>query len=95
MNDHTHVWQDGIFNKYLRDATRDESPDRHWLLFDGPIDANWVESLNSTLDNNKIFTAANGERLVLTPRSTVIFETHDLSFVTPATVSRLGIIYFN
>ena len=49
---------------------------------------------NSVLDDNKLLTLPNGERLALTPNIRIIFEVQNLNFATPATVSRCGIILF-
>jgi dynein heavy chain len=49
--------------------------------------------MNSLMDDNKLLTLANGERISLSVQVTLLFETEDLSTASPATVSRAGIVY--
>jgi len=69
-----------------------------WPLIMPPlvqIDPEWIESLNSVLDDNRLLTMPNGERIQFGPNVNFIFETHSLKFASPATVSRMGMIFLD
>jgi dynein heavy chain len=91
----TNEWKEGIFSTLLRDCSADTTADQKWIIFDGPVDTLWIESMNSVLDDNKILTPVNGERIFLKPLVSLIFEVQDLSQASPATVSRCGMIYID
>ncbi|TIC37063.1 hypothetical protein E3Q09_01001 [Wallemia mellicola] len=94
----TREWNDGLFTHILRkivDNVRGESSKRHWIIFDGDVDPEWVENLNSVLDDNKLLTLPNGERLNLPSNVRIMFEVEHLKYATPATVSRCGMIWFS
>jgi len=94
----TREWTDGLFTSILRkvvDNLRGEDTKRHWIIFDGDVDPEWVENLNSVLDDNKLLTLPNGERLGLPPNVRVMFEVETLRYATLATVSRCGMVWFS
>lgn len=94
----TREWTDGLFTSILRkivDNLRGEDTKRHWIVFDGDVDPEWVENLNSVLDDNKLLTLPNGERLNLPPNVRIMFEVETLKYATLATVSRCGMVWFS
>ncbi|XP_063712959.1 cytoplasmic dynein 1 heavy chain 1-like isoform X4 [Symsagittifera roscoffensis] len=98
LDPNTREWTDGIFTLTLRkviDNVRGERNKRQWIIFDGDVDPEWVENLNSTLDDNKLLTLPNGERLAVPPNVRIMFEVQDLKHATLATVSRCGMIWFS
>lgn len=59
----TNEWVDGVLARIMRDICAEETPDQKWVMFDGPVDTLWIESMNTLLDDNKILTLLNGERI--------------------------------
>jgi dynein heavy chain, axonemal len=92
----TNEWKDGIVPKLVRDcvnATNEGSDNRKWIIFDGPVDAVWIENMNTVLDDNKTLCLANSERIKLPSTLHMMFEVQDLKVASPATVSRCGMVY--
>lgn len=89
----TREWQDGILSKTMRSLGQIPDTLPKWIVLDGDLDANWIESMNSVMDDNRILTLASNERIPLKPHMRMIFEIRDLQFASPATVSRAGIIF--
>jgi dynein heavy chain, axonemal len=74
----TQEWKDGVLAKIVNEASKDETPDKRWIMFDGPVDALWIENMNTVLDDNKKLCLNSGQIIQLTPRMTMMFEVEDL-----------------
>ncbi|XP_073833430.1 dynein heavy chain at 16F isoform X2 [Musca autumnalis] len=86
-------WQDGLLGLAVRTAVNVEEEIHQWIVNDGPVDAVWIENLNTVLDDNKMLCLANSERIKLTAWVHMVFEVQDLVQASPATVSRCGMVY--
>ncbi|XP_062301425.1 dynein axonemal heavy chain 2 [Scomber scombrus] len=89
----TNEWSDGVLSSLMRTACADDKPDEKWIVFDGPVDTLWIESMNSVMDDNKVLTLINGERISMPEQVSLLFEVENLAMASPATVSRCGMVY--
>lgn len=93
VNSTTLEWRDGLLGLAVRSAVVVTDEIHQWIVCDGPVDAVWIENLNTVLDDNKMLCLANSERIKLTPWIHMVFEVQDLAQASPATVSRCGMVY--
>jgi len=95
MDPDTRTWTDGVLTTAARQVVKEPLSTRSWIVCDGDVDPEWIESLNSVLDDNHLLTLPNGERISFNSNVNFIFETHDLTFASPATISRMGMIFLS
>ncbi|KAK2587900.1 hypothetical protein KPH14_003996 [Odynerus spinipes] len=96
LNPTTREWTDGLLSNIFRQLNKpleSEQEERRYILFDGDVDALWVENMNSVMDDNKLLTLPNQERIKLQNHCSLLFEVGDLQYASPATVSRAGMVY--
>jgi dynein heavy chain len=93
----TRDWTDGLLSNIFREVNKPigEKKERKYIVFDGDVDAVWVENMNSVMDDNRLLTLPNGERIRLQAHSALLFEVGDLQYASPATVSRCGMVYMD
>ncbi|XP_001847712.2 cytoplasmic dynein 2 heavy chain 1 [Culex quinquefasciatus] len=91
----TRQWTDGVLTSTAVAVNAEPKTVTSWIICDGDVDPEWIEALNSVLDDNRLLTLPSGWRIQFGSNVNFIFETHDLSTASPATISRMGIINLN
>jgi dynein heavy chain 2 len=91
----TREWTEGVLTAASREVIKEPPNVSSWIVCDGDIDPEWIESLNSVLDDNRLLTMPTGERIRFGPNVNFLFETDDLSCASPATISRMGMIFLS
>eukprot|EP00762_Andalucia_godoyi_P006467 ANDGO_02875.mRNA.1 Cytoplasmic dynein 2 heavy chain 1 len=95
MDMDTREWFDGVLTASARTVVKESLDVTSWIVCDGDIDPEWVESLNSVLDDNRLLTMPSGERIQFGPNVNFVFECDHLRYASPATVSRMGMIFLS
>ena len=91
----TREWFDGVLTDAARKVVKEPLETSSWIVCDGDVDPEWIESLNSVLDDNRLLTLPSGERIQFGSNVNFIFECDDLKFASPATVSRTAMLFLS
>ena len=91
----TREWKEGLMSVIYRDMSNNKTNKHQWIVLDGDIDAEWIESMNTVMDDNKMLTLASNERIPLSASMRLLLEINHMNHCSPATVSRGGVIYVN
>lgn len=97
QNLETGIFKLGIIESIFDNKSSNNSNNirkEEWIVFDGQIRPNWIENLNTVLDDNKVLSLANAKTIKMSPFLHVFFEVPDLAEASPATLTRSSIIYF-
>jgi dynein heavy chain len=95
LHPQTREWKEGLVSTTFRDMANNKTNRHQWIVLDGDIDAEWIESMNTVMDDNKMLTLASNERIPLTSSMRLLLEINHMNHCSPATVSRGGVIFVN
>jgi dynein heavy chain len=96
----TKEWRDGAIAVIMRNMSKEmggykSSHEHKWVILDGDIDAEWIESMNTVMDDNKVLTLVSNERIPFAPTMRMLLEIENMKHASPATVSRGGVLFIN
>jgi dynein heavy chain len=100
INPKTKDWKDGALSVIMRNMNKclppfKESHLMKWVILDGDVDPEWIETMNTVMDDNKVLTLVSQERIPMTDSMRLVLEVANLSQASPATVSRGGVLFVN
>jgi dynein heavy chain len=100
INPKTKDWKDGALSVIMRNMNKclppfKESHEMKWVILDGDVDPEWIETMNTVMDDNKVLTLVSQERIPMTDSMRLVLEVSNLSQASPATVSRGGVLFVN
>ena len=70
----TREWKEGLMSVTFRDMSNNKVYVNQWIVLDGDIDAEWIESMNTVMDDNKVLTLVSNERIPLSAAMRMVFR---------------------
>ena len=74
-------WKDGVLSIIMRGMSKNFADQRFHnyqtykcVVLDGDIDAVWIESMNTVMDDNKVLTLVSNEHVPLSPAMRMVFK---------------------
>ncbi len=79
----TKEFKNGVLSSIIKAQCKDfgkykNTQKNKWTILDGDIDPEWIESLNTVMDDNKVLTLVSNDRFPLTPAMRLFFEVSNL-----------------
>eukprot|EP00003_Mantamonas_plastica_P006673 TRINITY_DN1548_c0_g5_i2.p1 TRINITY_DN1548_c0_g5~~TRINITY_DN1548_c0_g5_i2.p1 ORF type:complete len:3052 (-),score=1213.08 TRINITY_DN1548_c0_g5_i2:66-8516(-) len=96
LDPNTRDWTYGLLSFLFKEMNKPligDKKEARYMVFDGDVDAVWVENMNSVMDDNRLLTLPNSDRIRLQKHCALLFEVADLKHASPATVSRCGMVF--
>lgn len=76
-------FKNGVLSSIIKNQSKEQGKYKahhknKWSILDGDIDPEWIESLNTVMDDNKVLTLVSNDRFPLTPSMRLLFEISNL-----------------
>eukprot|EP00002_Diphylleia_rotans_P032033 TRINITY_DN6695_c0_g1_i1.p1 TRINITY_DN6695_c0_g1~~TRINITY_DN6695_c0_g1_i1.p1 ORF type:complete len:688 (-),score=126.86 TRINITY_DN6695_c0_g1_i1:164-2227(-) len=91
----TEDWVDGPATAAFRQVELLENARQAWIVFHGKLSADWLESLNTVLDDNKLLCLMNGDRIYVPSFAKVLLLSDSMFSVPRSVVARCGVLYLS
>ena len=72
----TREWTDGVLTFSARQVVKEPGEIQSWIICDGDIDPEWIESLNSVLDDNRCSLVIQHSKLITKQNSS--YSVHEM-----------------
>ncbi|VTZ70290.1 dynein beta chain, putative [Plasmodium chabaudi chabaudi] len=94
-NNEKEIYEDGILSLIIKRLFENNNSKEKWLILDGPLDMLTTEPLHSLLDEHRVLTLINGNRIKFSDNAFIFFEIENLKNCAPSFISRSKIVFMN